>query len=295
MTAPTKSKFAGHKIVANKDGMHIARALSQEFGAEIVRVKCSRFPDKTIDVRVSDSLHGKDVIIVGHTRFGDDAVEVGLLQSALRGVGVKSIGTVIPHYPYGRQDKGKNGEPNGVELMAKVIGNTDWLIVVDPHKRSILKYFDGRAREARCTRELGEWLQDKMIDLVLAPDEGASHRAKDLGEFLGVPFDNYEKEHLNEFEVRVKPKKLTRPFGARIAIVDDMISGGGTMIAAAKAAREDGVSYVIAICTHGLLVGDALESLRAVCDEVVSTDTIRSEVAKISCVPAILRALAQNQ
>jgi ribose-phosphate pyrophosphokinase len=56
---------------------------------------------------------------------------------------------------------------------------------------------------------------------------------------------------------------------------DDMILTGGTLLAGAKALREEGAKEVYVFATHGHFVGDALEKL-ATDDlaEIVVTDTV---------------------
>jgi ribose-phosphate pyrophosphokinase len=48
---------------------------------------------------------------------------------------------------------------------------------------------------------------------------------------------------------------------------------------------------VIAACTHGLFIGGALDKLKMTCDRLVSTNTLESEVSKISVAEEIAKVI----
>lgn len=51
--------------------------------------------------------------------------------------------------------------------------------------------------------------------------------------------------------------------GRRVVIFDDMIRSGGSLLSAARAYLDAGASSVAAVATHGVLPGDALETIKA--------------------------------
>ncbi|MCI4371095.1 MAG: ribose-phosphate diphosphokinase, partial [Thermoplasmata archaeon] len=75
-----------------------------------------------------------------------------------------------------------------------------------------------------------------------------------------------------------------------VAIVDDVISTGGTIATAAKELKSQGARRVLAACVHGLFVGKAEASLK-VCDEVIATDTVLSKYTKVSVAPEFAAAI----
>ena len=139
---------------------------------------------------------------------------------------------------------------------------------------------------------IGRHLKTSQVDVLLAPDEGAIRLAKEASAIAGVPFDFLVKERIDSYTVKVEAKVLAVK-GKSIAIVDDVISTGGTIATAAQHLRKLGARRVIAACVHGLFVGRAEENLKA-CDDVIATDTIQSKHTKVSVAPefaAAIRAL----
>ncbi len=85
------------------------------------------------------------------------------------------------------------------------------------------------------------------------------------------------------------PKKLAVK-GKTVAIVDDVISTGGTIATVTKELRSQGARRVIAACVHGLFVGNAEANLKA-CDDVIATDTVQSRHTKVSVAPEFAAAI----
>jgi len=107
---------------------------------------------------------------------------------------------------------------------------------------------------------------------------------------MGAAFDHLVKTRVDGERVEIAPKRLDAR-GKRVAIIDDIISTGGTIAAASKALKDAGAASVLAACTHGLFAGGAMKKLTAVVDELVSTDTVESAASRVSAAPAIARAL----
>ena len=76
-----------------------------------------------------------------------------------------------------------------------------------------------------------------------------------------------------------------------VAIVDDMISTGGTICRASDALRRQGAKEVHAACTHGLFTGGALSRLANHVDGVYTTDSLPNPRANVSAAPALARGL----
>lgn len=279
-------------IVAGSASRRLARELAEEIQAPLAEVEIKDFPDGEVYVRIASELAGRDVVVLNTTYPNARLVELMLLQAGARNGGAGRIVTVAPYYAYSRQDMAfKPGEVVSAEVLARHFSlDSDAFATVDPHKEHILKFMKG-ARSVSAVPEIAERLRLDGVDLVLAPDKGARDRAEAAAHALGVPHDHLEKTRISGTEVRMAPKEL-RVEGKVVAIIDDIISTGGTIATAAGELKRMGARRVIAACTHGLFLSGAIERMKAGgVDHVLATDTIESAASEVSAAKAVARAL----
>jgi ribose-phosphate pyrophosphokinase len=287
------------KVVGGSASVPLARGIAKELSAPFIDVAFERhsggFPDGERYVRLLASVAGDHVVLVQTTWPDSKIVEFLLLADAIRDVGARRLSAVVPYYGYGRQDKRfLDGEPVSAKTIAKHIAVEcdELLTMAIPADPDILRTFPIPAREVSGMPALGRYFKSAKVDALLAPDEGAIRQAKEASAVAGVPFDFLVKERIDSYTVKIEPKALAVK-GKSIAIVDDVISTGGTIATAAKELRKQGARRVIAACVHGLFVDKAEENLKA-CDDVIATDTIQSKYTKVSVAPefaAAIRAL----
>ena len=80
--------------------------------------------------------------------------------------------------------------------------------------------------------------------------------------------------------------------GKTVVIFDDIISSGGTIVAAAEILKKLGAARILASCVHPLLIEDAEQRiLSAGVEEIVGTDSMQSPVSKVSLAPLIATEL----
>lgn len=276
-------------IIGGTASKTVAEDLSKKLGAPLAGTISKRFPDDEFYVRVVDDISREHVIIVQTTYPDPNIVELFLLQNAVKESGAKEISVVIPYFGYARQDtKFENGEPISAKTMAGLIGlNADRVITVDPHKEHILKFFSTSAFSCSAVPELAKYLKKKDIDMVLAPDKGALDRAKKASEIIGCDFDYMEKTRIDGETIEIIPKKLDAQ-NKNAAIIDDIISTGGTMAKSIQELKKNGAKNVFVACTHGLFAGDAVKKLNSAgCNEIISTDTVQGNFSKVKIAPCI--------
>jgi len=165
---------------------------------------------------------------------------------------------------------------------------------VDIHKESVLEHFGCPYKDLKAAPAIAEHFKNRSIELVLSPDLGAKDRAKAVGEKIGVSYDHLEKIRLSGSEVRISPAQMDCK-GKNILIVDDMISTGGTIVAAKQALKEAGARNISVACTHGIFVNNALERLTgSALDAVLCCNTLENEVSHISVAGIIANALKEK-
>jgi ribose-phosphate pyrophosphokinase len=139
--------------------------------------------------------------------------------------------------------------------------------------------------------EIADLLQNEVSpDFVLSPDKGAIARATEVAGLIGCDFSYLEKTRVDAHTIEHTPKDLDVD-GKVVAIVDDMISTGGTICRASDALRRQGATEVHAACTHGLFTGGAILRLSNHVDGVHSTDSLPNPRAVVSAAPALARGL----
>lgn len=281
------------QVVGGSASRSLAKELANCLEADLAKVEVSRFPDDECYVRIDGRLEGEDVIIVQTTWPDRNIVELLLLQDAVADLGAASITTVVPYFGYARQDKRfKDGEPISARALARtMVGRSRMFVTVDVHAPSVMSWFEGvDARNVSAHTEIGAFLKTQGAELVLSPDEGRWDNAKQVADVVGCEADFLVKERLDGETVVMSPKSLDAS-GRKVAIVDDIISTGGTIVKASEQLRKQGAKEIIAICTHGVFAGGAVPKLKAVCDEVYSTDTIENPTTSVTVAPQIARTL----
>lgn len=279
-------------VVSGSASVSLSKNLANEMGVKLANVESRRFPDDECYVRIHDNLDGEEVILVQTSYPDEKLIELFLLQDAVKEFDVKNLVTVIPYYGYARQDKKFNvGEPISAKTLAKHIQlSTDSLITVDIHEEGILSWFDIPAKNISGMPQLGAYLKNLSPDTIIAPDKGALDLAKMVAEVIGCEWDYLEKTRIDGEKVEMKAKNLSVA-GKKVAIVDDIIATGGTIVKATEQLKSQGAKEVYAACTHGLFAKNALSRLQGVCDNVISTDTIENETSVVSVAKEVFSAL----
>lgn len=280
-------------VIGGTTSEKIADDLSKELKATLGKTLIKRFPDDEIYIRIMDDISNQHVVIVQTTYPDPNLVELFLLQDAVKEAKAKKITVVIPYFGYARQDKKfKDGEPISARAIAKLISlNADEVITVDPHKEYILDFFTVTAKSCTAVPEIAKYLKKKNIDMVLAPDKGALERAKKASKIIGCDFDYMEKTRIDGTTVEIKPKNLDVK-NKTIAIIDDIISTGGTMAKSINELKNHGAKKIFVSCTHGLFAGEAIKKLQnAGVDEIISTDTIKSQYNKVKIASTVSKLI----
>jgi ribose-phosphate pyrophosphokinase len=283
-------------ILGGTSAKNVAGNLANKIQQPLLQATYKRFPDDEFYVRVLDDISGEDVIIVQTAYPDQKIVELLLIQDAVHDAGAKKITVVLPYFGYSRQDKKfEEGEAISSRAVAQHISmHADCVITVDPHKQHILKFFTVPAYSCSAVSTIAQHLKEKNIDFVLAPDKGAKDRAREAATLIDCEYDYLEKTRIDGTTVKVTPKKLDAR-GKHVAIIDDIISTGGTMANSIKELKKQGAKTVSVACTHGLFIGGAKEKLlSADCDEIISTDTIETEFSKVSAAGCIAEVLLKT-
>lgn len=279
-------------ILAGPGSEGLARRLAQQTKGALGRAETKTFPDGEKYVRIVDDVDGP-VVACQSLWPPDRLVDLLLLLDAARRAGGDPVIAVVPYLAYARQDRVfQPGEALSAQVVARAVdAYCDQFVTVDPHKADVLDYFECPTTAVSASGPVADALRERDVDCVLAPDEGALDRARDVAQRCGADVDHLEKSRVDSQTVRMRPKQLDVN-GRRVAIVDDIISTGGTMATALNMLRDQGAKATYAVGVHGLFIGGAEDRLKkAGVDEILSTDTVPNATSRISVVEPVADAL----
>ena len=102
-----------------------------------------------------------------------------------------------------------------------------------------------------------------------------------------MPVDYFEKKRdVKTGEITMSGKLTLKD--KDVIIADDIIATGGTMATAIKLSKDSGAKKVYAVATHALMLEQAkYRMLKAGADEIIGTDSIDNEMAKVSLAKTI--------
>jgi ribose-phosphate pyrophosphokinase len=221
--------------------------------------------------------------------INDGLMELLIMINACKTASARRITAVIPNFFYARQDKkDKSRAPISAKLIANMLqtAGCNHVITMDLHASQIQGFFnvpvDNLYAEPSTLRWMRENLNVKEC-VIVSPDAGGAKRATNMADGLDLSFALIHKE-------RSRPNEVSRMTlvgdvkGKTAVIVDDMADTCGTLAKAAQVCIENGARDAIAIVTHGVLSGNAIETLnKSQLKKVVITNTVPVDGKKELC------------
>jgi len=286
-------------VIGGSASTALAERISRELGNAPFGIPFTkRFPDGELYLRIGGRLEGDDVVIVQSTRTDEDLIELLLLEDAAREAGARRTFVVVPYFAYARQDRRFfPGEPVSARTLCRHVElDADAVVTVDLHSSQTLAHFTKPAFEASGIPALARLLKERPVDLLVSPDKGGVDRARRMAELLDRPWFALEKRRIDSDHVELKlPAESIPPLaGKHVVLLDDVITTGGTIVEASRLLKRHGVGAVTAACTHGLFLRDAFERIKAVTDEILSTDTLGNPAEKGSVAPDVAQILLRE-
>lgn len=287
----------------------LAAEIATLLGTEIVPMTAYDFANGEIFVRFEESVRGVDAFVLqSHSAPLNDALMEQLIMiDALKRASAKRITVVSPFFPYARQDKKHKGrEPISARLIADLYkaAGANRLMSVDLHSPQIQGFFDGPVDHLWALPLLADHVKAQFGSenlTVVSPDSGRVRVADIWADRLGAPLAIIHKRRDPNKPNQVQVNELVGEVEGRVCVlVDDMIDTAGTIVAAAKALRDNGAGRVIVAATHAVFSDPAVERLSSdAVDNVIVTNTLPIPADKrfdkltvLSIAPLISRAIS---
>lgn len=280
-------------LVPGEGAKPLSERLGKLIGADLADVEFKTFPDGEEYARILTPLKGQDVVVVQTGYPTARLWKLLLLLNAAGENGAKTVRAVVPYMPYARQDR---IFLEGEALSAKVVGDAirthaSACVTVELHKEEVRNFFGGTCQNLSAVEPFAADFKARGVQLVLAPDAGARPRAEAVARLMGAAVDHLEKKRISSEIVEMKPKSLDVR-GKKVAILDDIISTGGTMAKAVEQLVRQGASNVVCAGVHGLFIAEAANKLKtAGASEILSSDSIPSPYSKVGMAGEIAKAL----
>jgi ribose-phosphate pyrophosphokinase len=280
-------KTTGEKrlaLVSGRAHQGLAEEVAALLGTTLVPTTAYDFANGETFVRFEESVRGVDAFVIqAHPApINHWLMEQLLMVDALKRASAKRITVVAPFFPYARQDKKHKGrEPISARLVTDLYkaAGADRVMSVDLHSPQIQGFFDGPVDHLWALPMLADFVKDKWGNeelTVVSPDSGRVRVADIWADRLGAPLAIIHKRRDPNVPNQVSVHELVGEVEGRTCVlVDDMIDTGGTIVAAAKALKENGAKRVIVAATHAVFSHPAVERLSDdSVDAVVVTNTL---------------------
>lgn len=274
-----------HEERAFEDGEHKSRPLANVADA---------------DCYVIQSLHGGPA-----DSANDKLCRLLFFVGALKDAGAARVTAVAPYLCYGRKDRRtKPFDPVTTRYVAALFEavGTDRVLTLEAHNPAA---FENAFRRRAVSLSLAALFLPVARRFatgeplcVLSPDPGGVKRAELFREALeagiGRPVGKAFADKRRSAGVVSGDLLVGEVAGATVLVVDDLVSTGGTLVRAARAAKAAGAARVIAFAAHGLFMPGAAEALGdPALERVVVSDAVppfrlaaSPTFAKVEVVPA---------
>ncbi|CCF60784.1 hypothetical protein KAFR_0L01740 [Kazachstania africana CBS 2517] len=294
------------KLIAGNSHPALAKLISTRLNIPLSQVGLYQYQSTEASVVVGETLRDEEVYII-QTGYGEHSINDFLMELLIsihgcRAASARKIVAVIPNFPYARQDKkDKSRAPITAKLIAKLLeaAGCDHIITMDLHASQIQGFFHAPVDNLYAEPTMLKYIRDNM-DLnnvtLVSPDAGGTKRVTSFADKLDLPFALIHKERQRANEVS-KMVLVGDTKDRTCLIIDDMADTCGTLIKAARLLLENGAKEVIAMISHGIFSGNAIEKLESseisqvICTNTVPLQKRSSKIIQLDISPVISEAI----
>jgi ribose-phosphate pyrophosphokinase len=281
----------GLQLFALEATGELGRAIAETLGQPLSLHEEREFEDGEHKARPLDPVMGQDVFVIqslhgGPTMSANDKLcRLLFFIGALKDSGAARVTAVVPYLCYARKDRRtKPNDPVTTRYLAAMFegAGTDTIVTLEVHNPAAFENAF-RCRTVTLTGtplfvDYARKLGDKDL-CVVSPDTGGAKRGELLREELEAAFGRHVGKAFADKHRSagvVSGDLFVGDVAGRTALViDDLISTGGTLLRAARAARNAGARRVIALVTHGLFMPGAASVLGdPAIERLIITDSV---------------------
>ncbi|MDA0733602.1 MAG: ribose-phosphate pyrophosphokinase [Chloroflexi bacterium] len=270
------------KVFSGTAHPELTKAVCDYLDIPVGKSEAFKFANDNTFVRILENIRQRDVFIIQPTcaPVNDNLMELLIMIDACKRASAGRITAVMPYYGYGRTDKKDQPRvPITARLVADLLtaAGADRILTIDLHAGQIQGFFNIPVDELTAMPILTRYFKAKEISdlVVVAVDIGISKRARDVAESLNAPLAIIEKRRLGNHDRTEILNVIGDVHGKTALTFDDEILTGGTVVNAAKALVDAGVTEVFCCATHPVFSKEAPGIIaKSNFQEVVVTDTV---------------------
>jgi ribose-phosphate pyrophosphokinase len=269
------------KIVSSGNSEGLSSKISSILGVPLARINRRRFADGELYVRVEEQLDG--AIIVGSTYPDSGIIDILLTADASANAGAKRMFLLVPYFGYARQDSMfQQYEAVSAKVLSDLfIEKFERIFVVNMHSPEGMAFLGDKGEEIRVEPVLGEKVKEDGNDLVISPDDGFKEEGENISKVAGLEAIALNKKRVSDTKVEITIPEGANIAGKRVALTDDLISTGGTILESSKVLKQNGAKEINVYCVHGLFVSGTSKYAGFV-DSISTTDTIEGPFSKMT-------------
>ena len=279
------------RLFALEATAELGKAIADRLGHPLSLHEEREFEDGEHKTRPLDPVIGQDVYVIQSLYGGpsmsanDKLCRLLFFIGALKDAGAARVTAVVPYLCYARKDRRtKPNDPVTTRYVASLFEavGTDVVVTLEVHNPTAFENAF-RCRTVTLTGTplfvaYARELEDENL-CVVSPDTGGAKRAELFRETLeaacGRPVGKAFADKHRSGGVVSGDLFVGDVAGSTALVIDDLISTGGTLLRAARAARKAGARRVMALVTHGLfLAGSAQVLADPAIDRLIVTDAV---------------------
>lgn len=254
-------------IFSGSSNAGLAERIAGHLEKELGKCGIGVFSDGEIRFQSWENVRGADVFIIQSMTkdINFHIMELLLMADAFKRASARRITAVIPYYAYARQDrKDRPRVPISAKLVADLLETAGFsrVLTIDLHANQIQGFFNIPVDNLMALPIFINHFEKMKLDdvVVVSPDAGGVERARLFSQRLNGDLAIAYKRRPEPGVAKVM-HIIGEVNNKNVIIVDDIIDTAGTMVETMKVLKEMGARRIFAVCTHGLLSGQAIERL----------------------------------
>ncbi|MGM0381456.1 MAG: ribose-phosphate pyrophosphokinase [bacterium] len=279
------SRFRDFRIYSGNSNPVLAEDIAGRLDDDLGELRVDSFADGEVRTQFTQTVRGMDVFLTQSTcrPVNDNLMELLLMIDAAHRASAARVTAIIPYFGYARQDrKDRPRVPISAKLVANLLeeAGADRILTMHLHADQIQGFFDIPVDHLYSAPVIIDHLKSCYPgddSVIVSPDAGAANRSRALAKRL-------------DFDLAIIDKRRPEPNlsevvniigdveGKNCILVDDMIDTGGTLCQGAQALADSGARSVVAVATHPVFSGPAIERIEdSALEKVFVCDTIPLE------------------